>query len=255
MRTIAIANQKGGCGKTTTAINLASALAAEGLRILLVDLDPQGHSSLGLGINPEKIDKTIYNVLANKHMPISEVIKRTKVTGLDIVPSNILIAGVEFELMTTENREYVLKNKLKAVAGIYDICIMDCSPSLNLITLNAMVASDEMIIPVQVHYYAIEGLKQLLETIEVVKERFNPNLKILGVLLTFVDKVAKLSKQIQGQMRGYFGKLVFETVIHRTVRLAEAPSAGESILTYAPESNGATEYKALAQEVCFNGNS
>ena len=255
MRTIAIANQKGGCGKTTTAINLASALAAEGLRILLVDLDPQGHSSLGLGLNPEKIDKTIYNVLANEHMPISEVVKRTKVAGLDVVPSNILIAGVEFELMTIKNREYVLKKKLKSVAGIYDFCIMDCSPSLNLITLNAMVASDEMIIPVQVHYYAIEGLKQLLETIEVVKERFNPDLKILGVLLTFVDKVAKMSKQIQGQMRSYFGRLVFETVIHRTVRLAEAPSAGESILTYAPESNGASEYKALAQEVCFNGNS
>ena len=249
MRTIAIANQKGGCGKTTTAVNIAAALTKSGNRTLLVDLDSQAHSTLGLGYNPENLDKTIYEALTDRQIPISRVVISSNIKGLDLVPSNILLSGIEFELAPLYGREYVLNQQLSCLNGNYDICIIDCSPSLSLLTLNALVASTDVIIPVQSHYYALEGLKQLLETIEIVRERFNPNLRILGVLLTFVESRTTLSKQVQSQMRQFFGNLVFDTVIHKTVRLAEAPSCGESILTYAPRSKGATEYQALAEEI------
>jgi len=249
MRTIAIANQKGGCGKTTTAINIATALAEAGKQVLLADLDPQSHSTLGLGYEPNALDKTIYEVIINEQTLIPDVTINTTINGLDLVPSNILLSGVEFELATIYGREYVLSQQLACVNGNYDTCIIDCSPSLNLLTLNALVASTGVIIPVQLHYYALEGLKQLLDSINIVKERFNRGLEILGILLTFVESRTTLSKQIQQQMREFFGDLVFDTVIHRTVRLAEAPSAGESILTYAPKSKGAVEYRALAEEI------
>ncbi len=250
MRTIAIVNQKGGCGKTTTAVNIAAALAELGNRVLIIDLDPQGHTTLGLGCDPEAIDKTIYDVLTDSHIPLSKVIINSSQEGLSLVPSNILLSGAEFELATLYGREYVLSQQLSNMNGDHhDICVIDCSPSLNLLTLNALVASTDVIIPVQTHYYALEGLRQLLETIEIVKERFNHGLKILGVLLTFVESRTTLSKQVQRQMREFFGDLVFDTVIHRTVRLAEAPSAGESILNYAPKSKGALEYTALAEEI------
>lgn len=249
MRTIAIANQKGGCGKTTTAINIATALAASGKQVLLVDLDPQGHSTLGMGYEPDSLDKTIYNAIINDQILMSDIIINTSTNKLDLAPSNIFLSGVEFELAVLCGREYILGQQLACITDNYDICIIDCSPSLNLLTLNALVASTDVIIPVQAHYYALEGLKQLLETINIVQERFNRGLKILGILLTFVEKRTTLSKQIQQQMRDFFGKLVFDTVIHRTVKLAEAPSAGESILTYAPQSKGAVEYTALAEEI------
>ena len=250
MRTIAIANQKGGCGKTTTAVNVAAALAEAGNQVLLVDLDPQGHTTLGLGYTPEAIDKTVYDVITNSQIPMSGVIVSSKQKKLDLAPSNILLSGAEFELASLYGREYVLRQQLDELAGDYDICVIDCSPSLSLLTLNALVASTDVMIPVQAHYYALEGLKQLLETIEIVRERFNHTLKILGVLLTFVENRTKLSKEIQRQMREFFGSLVFDTVIHQTVRLAEAPSAGEPILTYAPHSRGAAEYRTLAEEIC-----
>ena len=250
MRTIAIANQKGGCGKTTTAVNVAAALAEAGNQVLLVDLDPQGHTTLGLGYTPEAIDKTVYDVITNSQIPMSGVIVSSKQKKLDLAPSNILLSGAEFELASLYGREYVLRQQLDGLAGNYDICVIDCSPSLSLLTLNALVASTDVMIPVQAHYYALEGLKQLLETIEIVRERFNHTLKILGVLLTFVENRTKLSKEIQRQMREFFGSLVFDTVIHQTVRLAEAPSAGEPILTYAPHSRGAAEYRTLAEEIC-----
>lgn len=252
MRTIAIANQKGGCGKTTTAVNLAAAFGALGNQVLIVDLDPQAHTTLGLGQDPDALDKTVYDILTNARVPASRVVVSTGVNELNLVPSNILLSGVEFELVSLSGREYVLSQQLGRMNGNYDICVIDCSPSLSLLTLNALVASTDVIIPVQTQYYALEGLRQLLETIDIVSERFNRALRILGVLLTFVEKRTKLSRQVQKQMRDFFGDLVFDTVIHRTVRLAEAPSAGESVLTYAPQSRGAAEYTALAEEI-ING--
>jgi chromosome partitioning protein len=249
MRTVAIANQKGGCGKTTTAVNLASAFAILGKRVLLIDLDPQAHATLGLGCDPESLDKTVYDLFTDTNTPASGLIAAGIVEGLTLLPSNVLLSGVELELASQENREYVLGNKIKEVNGSYDICLIDCSPSLSLLTVNALVASDEVIIPVQTHYYALEGLRQLLETIDIVQRRFNENLEILGVLLTFVDNRTKLSRQVQRQMREYFGELVFDTVIHKDVRLAEAPSAHEPVFVYAPESTGALEHKILAEEI------
>jgi len=255
MRTIAIANQKGGCGKTTTAVNLATAFAMLGKQALLLDLDPQAHSTLGVGHDPESLDKTLYDVFANAQIPMSRVVVSTRVKGLNLVPNNILLSGVEFELASRRDREYTLQEQLSSVSDSYDICVIDCSPSLSLLTLNALVASTDVIIPVQTHYYALEGLRQLFETIAIVKERFNSRLNILGVLLTFVESRTTLSKQVERQMREFFGDFVFKTVIHRAVRLAEAPSSGESVLTYAPESKGAAEYKALAEEIIKGGDS
>jgi len=250
MRVIAIANQKGGCGKTTTAVNLAVCLAEIGERTLIVDFDPQGHSTIGLGIDNENLSVTIYDAIMKSQVSISEVIVRTKFEHLDIAPSNVLLSGAEVELVSVVGREFILSKELEKVKDNYDVCIIDCPPSLSLLTLNSLVASSDIVVPVQVHYYAMEGLKQLFETINIIKEHLHScNVKILGLLLTFVDKTTLLSRQTQSQMREYFGDLVFETVIHRSVRLAEAPSTGEPILTYAPESRSAAEYRALAQEI------
>lgn len=248
MKTTAIANQKGGCGKTTTAVNLAAALAGYGKRVLLIDLDAQGHSTLGYGHTPNELELSIYDALTKPQVPLERVILKTLVPNVELCPSNVLLSGGEFELAPVYGREYVLSQKLKYVEDRYDMCIIDCSPSLSVLTLNALVASVNVVIPVQVHYYAMEGLKQLLETIEIVKERFNPHLSVAGILLTFLDNT-KLSRQVQEQMREFFGDLVLKTMIRRNVRLAEAPSAGEPVLTYAPESSGAKEYMALAQEL------
>ena len=215
-----------------------------------MDLDPQGHSTLGLGHNPETLDKTIYHALTNAQIPLPRVIIDTSMEGLDLAPSNILLSGAELELANVTGREFVLSEQFRLVSDQYDVCVMDCPPSLGLLTLNALVASTDVIVPVQVNYFAMEGLRQLLETADIIKMNFQPcYVKILGLLLTFVEDRTLLSRQIQQQMREYFGDLVFETVIHRTVRLAEAPSAGESILTFAPNSKGAAEYMALVEEI------
>jgi cellulose biosynthesis protein BcsQ len=250
MRTIVITNQKGGCGKTTTAVNLAAALAENNQRVLIVDLDPQAHATLGLGYEPDGLNQTVYHSLANKQIPISKIILSTKIKGLDLAPSNVLLAKAEQELLSAPRKEFILADQLETVSTRYDTCIIDCPPSLGLLTFNALVASTDVIVPVQVHYYALEGLKQLLETVKTARKRFYPcSVKILGILLTFVEGKAALSQQVEQQMRQFFGSLVFETVIHNTITLAEAPSAGESIVTYAPESRGAADYKALADEV------
>ena len=253
MQTIAIANQKGGCGKTTTAVNLAAAFAQKGKRVLIVDLDPQGHATLGFGCKPDSLDKTIYDALTNPQISISRIITGTNVEGLELAPSNVLLSGAELELSSMAGRHLVLGEKLRTVSSEYEMCVIDCPPSLGLLTLNALVASTDVIVPVQVNYYAMEGLKQLLETANIIRMHFHPcSVKILGLLLTFVESRTIFSRQIQQQMREFFGDLVFDTIIHRSVRLAEAPSAGESVLTYAPESRGAAEYMAFAEEV-ING--
>ena len=194
MRTVAIAKQKGGCGKTTTSVNLAAALALSGKRTLLVDLDPQAHATIGLGQNPEGLERTVYNLLTETRFSVATTAVETRVERLSLLPSNVLLSGIEFELAPLENREYVLHERLDEASDNYDICLIDCSPSLSLLTLNALVASDELIIPVQAHYYALEGLKLLLETVDIVKKRFNQNLQILGILLTFVESRTRLSR-------------------------------------------------------------
>ncbi len=255
MRTIAVVNQKGGCGKTTTAINIAAAFAGLGKRVLLIDFDPQGHATLGLGYEPDSMDRTIYDALTNTHISISGVIISTNIELLDLIPCNLLLGRAELELADVLGKELVLASEFRTMGDTYDLCVIDCPPSLGILTLNALVASTDVIVPVQAHYYALEGLKRLLGTVQIIRNRFHPcAVEILGLLLTFVDNRTIFSRQIQQQMREIFGDLVFDTVIHRTVRLAEAPSAGESVLTYAPESKGAVDYMALAAEI-FNGKS
>lgn len=249
MRTIAIGNQKGGCGKTTTAVNISAAFALLGYRVILIDFDPQAHATLGLGYDPNKLNRTIYDAMTNGQVSMPEIITRTNLEKLDLAPCNILLAGVELDLRGALGKELVLSAQLKTVADKYDFCVIDCPPSLGLLMLNALVASTDVIVPVQVHFYALDGLKRLLKTIHVLRERFHPcSVKPLGLLLTLVDSRTILSRQVQRGMREFFGELVFDTVIHRTVTLAEAPGAGESVLTYAPNSSGAAEYKALADE-------
>ncbi len=250
MRTIAITNQKGGCGKTTTAVNLAAALALKGHRTLVVDLDPQGHATLGFGLIPENMETTIYDVLSGPDTPLARAVQTTEVDNLMIVPANVLLSGVESVLAGMHEREYVLRNRFATVEPFFDYCLIDCSPSLNLLTLNALVAATDLVIPVQTHYYAIEGLKQVLETLEIVQTRFNSGLKIGGILLTLAERRTMLSQDVERQMRQHFGPLVLQTVIHRSIRLAEAPSAGQSVITYAPKSSGAVEYYQLAEEIC-----
>ena len=250
MKVIVVANQKGGCGKTTTAVNTAAALAMQGMRVLLVDLDSQGHSTLGLGYEPNRMEKTVYHCLTEPHTTFHEVAIETDIRGLLLAPSNIMLGTAEIDLQSQVGRELILGEKLRMVGDDYDFCVIDCAPPMTLLMINALVAGDYVIVTVQTHYYALDGLKRLMETIQITRKRFHPcAVKTLGLVLTFVEDRTRLSRQVQKQMRAYFGALVMRSVIHRSIRLAEAPSAGQSILTYAPESKGALEYEALAREI------
>ena len=253
MRTIAIANQKGGCGKTTTAVNLAAAFGRRKYRTLLIDLDPQGHSTIGFGYEPDEIINTIYNALVDSRTGIDSVTIGTKIGSLDLAPSNVLLSGAEIDLVGVVRREFILSEQLEQVQDKYDVCIIDCPPSLGLLTLNALLAATGVIVPVQVQYYATEGLKQIFETAHIIENQFHPHrLTILGVLLTLAENSTLLSKQIRQQMRDVLGHLVFETVISRSIKLAEAPSIGQPVLTYAPKSRAAAEYNSLTEEIIKN---
>jgi chromosome partitioning protein len=250
VKTIAMVNQKGGCGKTTTAINAAAALAEMGKRVLLIDLDPQAHATIGLGLDPNSFSRTIYDVLTKPDTGLADVAAITRINRLHLAPCNVLLASAELELAGTPGKELLLARGLRDVRDHYDICVIDCPPALGVLTLNALVSSTDIIVPVQVHYYALEGLRRLLETVSIIRRRFHPcSMENIGLLLTFVEERTTFSRQVQQQLREIFGDLVFNTVIHRNVRLAEAPSAGEPVLTYASQSKGASDYRALAAEI------
>lgn len=245
---IAIANQKGGVGKTTTAINLSAYLGQKGKKVLVIDSDPQGNTSSGLGIDKDKAELTTYDCLVNDSS-VDDVMQKTEYKNLFVCPGNINLAGAELELVEYENREYKLKDKLNEVKEDYDFIIIDCPPSLGLITLNAFGAADSILIPIQCEYYALEGLSQLTKTIKLVKQGLNPQIRIEGVLLTMYDSRTNLSVQIAEDVRKYFGATVYKTVIPRNVRLSEAPSYGMPILAFDNKSKGAECYKKLANEV------
>lgn len=251
-RIIAIANQKGGVGKTTTSVNLSACLAYLGKKVLLVDIDPQGNASSGVGVNKGEVQQCIYDVLIDD-VSVKETILETKVENLHIVPATISLAGAEIELVSTISREVRLKRALQEVQGLYDYIVIDCPPSLGLLTINSLTASDAIIIPVQCEFYALEGLSQLLSTIRLVQKHLNKNLSIDGVLLTMFDARTNLGIQVIEEVKKYFQDKVYKTIIPRNVRLSEAPSHGEPIIIYDPKSRGAEVYLELAKEVIRNG--
>lgn len=247
-RIIAIANQKGGVGKTTTSINLAASIAEMGKRVLAIDLDPQGNMTSGLGVDKNEVENTVYELMLDE-CSINESIQDTVVKGLRLIPSNVNLAGAEIELLGINDKEYILKTAVDYIRDDYDFIVIDCPPSLNMLTVNAMTTADTVLVPIQCEYYALEGLSQLIHTVNLVRERLNPQLQIEGILFTMYDSRTNLSTQVVDNVKKNLNQKIYKTVIPRNIRLAEAPSYGLPITMYDPKSAGAESYMALANEV------
>lgn len=251
-RIIAIANQKGGVGKTTTAINLSASLASLGQKVLALDLDPQGNMTSGLGVDKDQVKNSVYDLIIGQ-IGIEECICKEVIENLDVLPSNINLSAAEIELIGVDNKEYIIRNEMEKVRSQYDFVIIDCPPALSMLTINAMTTADSVLVPIQCEYYALEGLSQLIHTINLVQERLNPSLVIEGVVFTMYDARTNLSLQVVENVKDNLDQTIYKTIIPRNIRLAEAPSYGMPINLYDPKSTGAESYLLLAEEVIHKG--
>ena len=251
-RIIAVANQKGGVGKTTTAINLSSCLSALGKKVLAIDMDPQGNMTSGLGVDKDNVEKTVYDLIIGR-ATVEECLCKEVFENLDLLPTNIDLSAAEIELIGVENKEFIIRDEVAKIRGNYDFVIVDCPPSLSMLTINAMTTADTVLVPIQCEYYALEGLSQLMHTIELVKERLNPDLEMEGVVFTMYNARTNLSLQVVENVKDNLDQTIYKTIIPRNIRLAEAPSHGLPINIYDPKSSGAESYMLLAEEVIHKG--